>query len=105
MMEFNGNARLVRDHGNHREPTWKQSGVDGGRITLHDGAIGMDSTIVLKEHGSRYWSGIGLPQGYAPAQFIVAKVVGVGDINSVDAMPNSFKVEIIHCFPCRKESR
>jgi hypothetical protein len=53
-----------------------------------------DDTLVLKESGHRYWQGLRMERGYAPARFRVFRIESQGDWAEVQA------TEIVQ-FPAR----
>lgn len=62
--------------------------------------IGRD-TITVKVPGGKYWVGIGCAQGYAPAKFVVYRIVE----GSYTPLTPTYKVTVITEFPVQKESK
>jgi hypothetical protein len=58
-------------------------------------------TITVKVPGGKYWMGIGLPQGYAPAKFVVYRIVE----GSYTPLTPTYEVTVLAEFPVQKESK
>lgn len=76
----------IREDGTARMP-----GRETGKLTVRQHLL---TSLVLHEEGHTYWSGIGCPRGYAPAQYHVYTVKGFG--------PGTYDATLVTSFPVKR---
>lgn len=73
-------------------------GVAGGTLRIHSESA---SVLVVHEAGHGYWSGIGQPQAYAPAQFHVLNITDKTEFTGSSVL---WHTEKVITFPVRGDA-